>query len=449
MSQLSISRSSWMSSLPIIVSLLALGIGFITLYFIFEYENNQIIIDCTGEDCGPAIENANRTLERADDATQSAELILSFLEGFSVLAGLVLVAAGVLGITSVQELRQDTEGLKAETFERLAQAEITLNQRVVDAETKLAARIEQLALLEKKLEETLAQSQTLIEEEIKNATEQAEQSFEALSHHLMAQRLARENNIAAAIKAGQEAYEIDPENIPNNYLLGLLMMRRGSIEEAITHLNLAYQESLEDDNFSHSPTKAALGLAIRRKGDAITDMMIRNQLYNQAENYLLQATTEDPQLVNEQGESYFGVLGSLYRRQGRTDDAIGAYSRAAAVTPRRSYPEINLAMLYTAKNDKEKIIRHLALAEAKALSRLRDTPDDYWAKHDMALAMLLKHDAEAAVKLFLEAIDLTPDIMTLDSIIARLEYARTFHPPLEGVGDVIAHMIAGREKFTS
>ena len=70
-----------------------------------------------------------------------------------------------------------------------------------------------------------------------------------------------------------------------------------------------------------------------------------NELYNVAEARLLEALQLDPVLLTPDGESYYGTLGSLYRRQGRIEDALDTYRRAADVTPQRSYPFVNLAML--------------------------------------------------------------------------------------------------------
>ncbi len=65
-----------------------------------------------------------------------------------------------------------------------------------------------------------------------------------------------------------------------------------------------------------------------------------------AEEKLLTALELDDKLLNNDGESYQGTLGSLYRRQGRFDEAIERYHHAAKITPGRSYPFLNLALLY-------------------------------------------------------------------------------------------------------
>jgi len=434
--------------------LLAFGIALTALYItVIERDQTRIVFDSEAFDDEEQLtqlrNEVSRNFERSQDAVGSAELVLSFLEGASVLAGIILIAAGVLGLSSIQDLRSDNEAIKQEILERLEEVITELTERVEHAESELGSKVEHLTQLEREMEQTIAGSQTRIDTQIQTANRDARRAFEALSHHVMAQRLARENNIDAAIKTCRDAHRLDPDNVPNNYLLGLLLTRRDELDEAIEHLSEAYEESREDSEHSITPAQAALGLAVRLKGDKAEDIMERNRLYNQAENYLLEATSNDAHLLNEQNESYFGTLGSLYRRQGRTEDAIAAYLRAAEATPRRSYPEINLAMLYMEAGDETSSERHRVKAEILARRRLDDTPEDYWAGHDLALATLLKGDTENAIRIFGEALELTPDVMTLGSVVARLNYLLSMKVDVSGLEEAVALFTKARQRFTS
>jgi tetratricopeptide (TPR) repeat protein len=433
-----------------ILPLLGLGLSVLALFFAFQRtERTQLVIEgqeIDAEGYNTLLDRSVQTMERAEDALSSVELVLSFLEGASVLAGVILVGVGILGINSLQDLRSDTEKLKQDILERLVQAERELTDRVERAEKEFLSRAEHLATLERELEGMYQKTQSLIGEQVRQANVEAKRSFEALSHLVMGQRLVRERNINAAIQACRSAYELDPDNIPNNYLLGRLLIRTDQLDEAIFHLTEALDEA-EEDPKATAPTQAVLGLAIRKKGDRVDDLMERNRIYNQAESYLIRATTDDPQLLNEDGESYFGVLGSLYRRQGRDQDAIMAYERAARATPRRSYPEINLAMLYLEREDQGQFERHRRQAETKSRRRLQDTPEDYWAIHDLALALLLRGDVETAYKHFEEALEITPDVMTLDSVIARLEFAKELPQPPQGVEGALELFAQARKKL--
>ena len=431
--------------------LLAFGIALTSLYLtLIDREEQQLVFDSEEFDDSAQLrilrEEIERNFERSQDAVSSAELVLGFLEGASVLAGIILVSAGVLGLTSIQDLRSDTEAIKQEVLERLEQVITELTERVEVAERELGSKVEHLTQLELEMEKTIEGSQRRIDSQIRSANRDARRAFEALSHHVMAQRLARDNNIDAAIKTCRDAHRLDPDNVPNNYLLGLLLIRRDELDEAIEHLTEAYEEAREDSEHSITPAQAALGLALRLKGDKTEGDMERNQIYNQAESYLLEATSNDPHLLNEQNESYFGTLGSLYRRQGRTQDAISAYLRAAEATPRRSYPELNLAMLYLEMGDETTSEEHRSKAETLAQRRLDDTPEDYWARHDLALAALLKGDTEFALQTFGEALELTPDVMTLGSVLARMYYLRRLKIDVKGLDEAIDMFTAARER---
>ncbi|MBZ0308830.1 MAG: tetratricopeptide repeat protein, partial [Anaerolineae bacterium] len=120
-------------------------------------------------------------------------------------------------------------------------------------------------------------------------------------------------------------------------------------------------------------------------------------------------------------------------------DAIQVYHRAAEVTPRRSYPQINLAMLYLHNNDLNNAEKYRQSAEAKARRRLEDTPEDYWAWHDVALSQLLGGNANEAMRYFSEGIELSPDINSLESVLSRLIYIKHMSPDLDGIDLVIQH----------
>lgn len=432
-------------TLTVLLPLVAIALSVLALYF--AYIDRRATRQTTANGDIATVETAEAILERANDAVLSADLILSFLEGASVLAGILLIGAGVLGVTSLQDLRQDTEDIKSELLDRLAQAERELNERVDVAQKELLSKAEQLAALEAELEATIARNREVINEQIQAATKEARRSFEALSHHIMAQRLARENNVDAAITACREAYELDPDNVPNNYLLGTLLTKKNDLDDAIRYLTLAFEASQEED--LSIPAQAALGLALRKKGDLQADPFERNQFYHQAEGYLIEATQHDPQLLSEDRESYFGILGSLYRRQERTRDAIAAFQRAAEITPRRSYPYINLAMLYLEQQDQPSMEAMRRAAEQRARRRLEDTPDDYWARHDVALAVYLRGDVEEALRLFDEAIELSPGASVLDSVLARLLYLHDIAAETPGIDRAIERFTDAINRFNA
>ncbi len=160
---------------------------------------------------------------------------------------------------------------------------------------------------------------------------------------------------------------------------------RREYDRAIKHL----EDSLaREDGFA--PAIAALGLALRRKGDSLTadaERAQRNEYWSQAEMRLLNALRLDPHLTDAEGESYYGSLGGLYRRQGRYADAIDAYRRAEQITPASSYPLINLASLYWHQGEAEKARAYFERVHDAARLKLDTNPLDNWARADFAQAL--------------------------------------------------------------
>lgn len=378
-----------------------------------------------GDGTPATVEQVNITLERANDAVNSAELVLSFLEGASVIITVAIAAAALVGLSSINELREAVDETENELLRRVEAAEDRLKER----EQRLTSMEDLIAEAEKRID-------SLVEERLQQVfadTESARRQSASLARHSLAEQLMRERNIDAALHACEDAYRLDPQNYANNYLYGMLLIEKGRFNAAVEKLTEALQE--EPD---FTPALAALGLANRRVGDQTDDRRERNEYYNIAESKLLAAIEADGNLLTHDGESYYGTLGSLYRRTGRIDDALDSYRRAAEITPRRSYPFINLAMLYMQQGEDQLRDQNLLIAERNAMRRLADTPTDYWALYDMGLIHLIRGEVEKARQLFREAIDFTPAVISVYySVISRLIFLQSFAPQLPGLSDDI------------
>ena len=123
----------------------------------------------------------------------------------------------------------------------------------------------------------------------------------------------------------------------------------------------------------------------------------------------------------------------MYRRQGRIEDSLDTYRRAADVTPQRSYPFVNLAMLYLSQSKEQLSDQNLLIAERNAQRKLADTPADYWALFDLALVTMIQNETEKSKLYIKDAIEVTPAVGILYSVMARLEFLGTFNPTLAGL----------------
>ena len=302
--------SQWVTSavLPafaLVVSLLALW-----LWFTETREESITPSEITSENLD---DQMTITLTRANDAVNSAELILSFLEGASVIITISIAAAAVVGLSSINELRDAVDDTEKELLKRVEKAEARLKEREKELDN---------------IEDLLAAAEARLDRVIDERLERVTKQSMAVRQYSLAEQLLGEKNIDAALQACEEAHELDPDNYANNYLYGILLLDKGNYEDAIIHLR-----EVMDIQPDFVPAIAALGLANRRMGDLMDDRNQRNGLYNNAEARLLDALERDNDLLTQDGESYYGTLGSLYRRQGRIQDALDSYRQAAEITP--------------------------------------------------------------------------------------------------------------------
>jgi tetratricopeptide (TPR) repeat protein len=305
----------------IIVTVFAVALAALALFF--AWRNDRKVRLDTGDDV--SVESAESILARANEAVGFADSILSFLEGASVVVGAGLAVGAWMLRTSIQNQVEETH----EFVER--------------TEAAFAAREERLDRLEERLTARLDDMVARTQKDIADVQRQAHDSFRVLSMLVLAEQQVRAHNIDTAIRTLQTAHQLEPDNQASNYLLGYLYTSRKEFDLAIDHLEHALR--IEAD---FAPAIAALGLALRRKGDSIPvpeRQTERDQLWAQAEDRLLEALRRDSRLTDADGESYYGTLGGLYRRQDRYDAAIRAYEQAQQVTPNSSYPIINLASL--------------------------------------------------------------------------------------------------------
>lgn len=376
---------------------------------------------------------ADETLRRIEIAAnqseqnnQSVDNILSFIEGGSILIGGIIALLGFAFTLNIRDLRQDLESQAKSTQERV---ERTLTDREEDFKTLTAN-------LQKTVEETRQQTADLaqlIERQLKEARATAENAFRVISFQILGEQQLRVHNYDTSIQILQQAYELDNNNPTTNYLLGYIYTARRKFALAQEHLERALKGS---PNFA--PALAALGLAQRRMGDQIKDdTPARNLLYAQAESNLLAALKIDAGLIDADGESYYGTLGGLYRRQHRYADAIYAYEQAVEITKNNSYPVNNLAVLYkqTGKDDKAAVTFEKAVEIAKVI--LDDRPSDIWARYDLAQGLLVLGRTEEAQKLYREIISSKPPVSSIQSHLSTLEVLATSPSPIKGIQDVI------------
>lgn len=370
------------------------------------------------------IERAEAILDRAQDASDSASNLLSFLETGSAVVALILgVGAFMLRRSILEQVEQ------AQELSRSTEA------RFLARDEALARREERLGQLQERLEQRLDDMDRQIEERSADIQQQVRNSFRVVSLQLLAEQQSRERNTATAIDTLQRAHELDPDNQATNYLLGYLYMAVKELDRAIAHLQRALE--LEPD---FTPAIAAMGLALRRKGDAMEGRGLiaeRDRYWGEALARLQQALSKDEKLTDAEGESYYGTLGGLYRRQGRLFAALDAYERAHKVTPKSSYPIINLAALHTHHGNHERARYYFEQVVKQALLQLDDDPRDTWTRCDLAQARLVLGEVDEAMNELQVVIDQNPEQVVLETVYSGLKFLGGSPRPIEGLDSMM------------
>jgi tetratricopeptide (TPR) repeat protein len=454
------------TGLPLGLSIVAMAIAGGALYFSLQPEEpNTLRLDEGGEtseveagersitldalDAAALLDRTERIQEEARNASNAANVILGFIESGSILLGALIALAVVVFGLSIQEVRNRLDTSIVDAQSRLKTTEDRLEDLVKDIQAQVAASIQggELRLLAnedrmKGLQDRIAASidetdstvrnlHSIVHEAVESAKTEAENAFRVLSLLLLAEQQVRARNRTTALATLEEAYQIDPNNQITNYLLGYLYVGRKDFDKAVDHLEQALKI---DANFA--PALAAMGLAQRRMGDAMTepeDEMKKRQLWAQAELNLNKALEADPSLIDADNESYFGSLGGLYRRQGRNQDALKAYESAVKVTPTSSYPVGNLATLYKKLGYDDDAGRMYERATEISEAILDDHPGDTWARLDLAQALLVRGDTQHAMEQYRNVIDRINEPGPLESAYSGLRFLMDAPTPISGL----------------
>jgi tetratricopeptide (TPR) repeat protein len=234
-------------------------------------------------------------------------------------------------------------------------------------------------------------------DQLKNVAEevrgQGDRAIRALALMQLGEQLLETKNTRAALRIYQDAYDLDPSNRAINYFLGELHVQEKNVSQGIDHLEQALAGGVE-----YAPAEAALAYALELQGEEVENVDERHRYYAEAESRFLKALKIDPAVLDINGESVNAVLGGLYKRQGRVEDAIRSYEKAEQITPARSYPIINLAMLYFQKGKPEEAENYFRRSAVLSSQTLDGTPADFWTRFDLTTAQLVLGRTEEAKK---------------------------------------------------
>lgn len=340
--------------------------------------------------------------EHAEDAARYAGDASNFLGIFEAISVAITIAIGAFGVVGITRLFS-------------AQSQLTeARKRIIDEVDTLRKEFEDE--LERRGSE-LSELNALLRESSEQQRRESARATLALSLLPLGERQYRAQDLKGAYETYTRALQLDGNNPVTHYRLGYVAVQSDHFDDAERHLRRALEI---DPEFALA--QAALGFTYRRMTDSMPDSPERDLLYNKAENAFLEALQKSPKLVDDDGESWWGSLGGLYRRRGQMNQAIRAYERAAEVTPHSSYPFSNLAMLYMNSQNHDGMMRMFRRVERLAHAETQAEVDNYWAYTDLLTSRLAlgKSDNDDVLTMMLEIAPTETDY-PLESLASTLE----------------------------
>lgn len=364
--------------------------------------------EAAAQNAESAAQNAQDAAENAqaaaDAGAQAVDYAFNLLGLFEALGIVITVVGGVAGLVGFSQLLSARRELTA-ARERIEQEIDQYKQQVA---TEISHREAELDALR----DTLRQ-------EADNERRLTSNALLANALLPIGERQYKTGDYEGALNTYNRALELDPQNPVVHQRIGYVYTHSGQLEQADYHYQCAI-----DREPDFAPALAGLGFVYRRMAEKLPDSSIeRTQLMNRAEDYLLQGLKISPKLVDDDGESWWGVLGGLYKRRGQIDDAINAYRRAMEVTPQSSYGAGNLAMLYMRKNDRERMLETYKQVERIAEKEADQEQGNFWGYADLVVARYALGKVEAAEEALPIALQIAPadSPYMLDGLIDTLQ----------------------------
>ena len=349
-----------------------------------------------------AAAQANDAADAAGERTDQAFNLLGLFEAFGLVVTVIGAALGVFGFT------------------RLLSAQNALTKARDEVKNELEGYRNRFENLESGTQQQLAAKQAEMQASITSQRENTSKALLANALLPLGERQYKAQDYEGALNTYERALVLDEANPVIHQRLGYVYTQKGLLDQAEYHYKRAI--ALEE-NFA--PALAGLGFVYRRRGEEVEramiqraggsledvpsdDLIARDKHYNKAEQLLLQALELSPKLVDDDGESWWGVMGGLYKRRGQIDQAIASYKQATTVTPQSSYGFGNLALLYLKKQDVDRMIKTYQRVERIAEREAQAETGNFWGYADLIVSLFAQGKVEQAERELPIAIEIAP-----------------------------------------
>lgn len=383
-------------------ALLALTIGIVP---IFAQEATPEVDATTAPPNSPVseetvlemVERAEDALERAQSATDMAFNLLGLFEALSLVVTIGGGVLAVVGFTNFNRARVQLEETRTNVITQIQEYQDNFDAQI-------AAREAELKALRDQLEE--------------GAMQERQQTSNALLANALipiGERQYKFSDYTGALSTYKRALELDPGNPVVHQKFAYVREKQGNIDDAKHH----YEKAIElTPDFA--PALAGLGFVYRRLGEQVQipeDLSgeerrerwtTQTNFYNKAEGLLNKALELSPKLVDDDGESWWGILGGLYKRRNQTELALNAYYEATQVTPQSSYGFVNLALLYLKQKDREKMQEYYETVERIARKEAEGEQGNFWGYADLIVSSYAVGKIEQADEALPIAIAIAP-----------------------------------------
>ena len=331
--------------------------------------------------------------EASEDAERAVNTINMWMGMMQVSGVLLALAGGFLGFIGLRSFRQIQEEFEApieEEKQNIRAIREQYEQERAEGEAKIAElRAEYNAQLEQ-----LTQLIPAMEMEVNNVTK-------TVSLLQFAQQQMLIGNVESAVAILESVCALDQDNPIAHYFLGDVYLRMDRIADGITHLDIARQA----DDYDLPSADASYAYLLRLQGDQSDDPQVRENYYFESEQIFRALWHDHPTLLDITGESVYGAMAGLCRREGRDEEAILWYERCQTITPNNTYPLNNLALLRLQKPEtRDAALTNFARIRTLAEQKLRFDFDDYWLWFDLLTARIALDEGYDQVKKDLQTV---------------------------------------------